>query len=235
MDIEDGHPTPDDTPDAAPDAHKGRHYISTSPAPRPWACQRGWGGWARSNVVTPLVGVRGRGVTLLVLLIMLVACSSMPVQPVRRYSSPLLGPYGSTSSAARAPAGRIVFADRQFPDAVNPLFSGSPVDFEVGAALWSAPVVFDNHFHIQPDQLTEVPLPENGDVQDNGKTIVMRLRHDLRWSDGQPILARDFQYWRPPDQDPNTGAITTGGYAAIASIATPDDFTVILYLNHPYS
>ena len=153
---------------------------------------------------------------------------------MRRVSSPLLGPYASTPPASHTPGGRIVFADRQFPDAVNPLFSGSSVDFEVGAALWAAPVVFDNHFHVQPDQLTEVPLPENGDVQDNGKTIIMHLRHDLRWSDGQPILARDFQYWWQLDQDRNTGAITTSGYDAIASIDTPDDFTVVLHMKHPY-
>ena len=85
-------------------------------------------------------------------LIMLISCGATPTPPVRQVSSPLLGPYAATPAASRGPGGRIVFADRQFPDALNPLFSGSPVDFEVGAALWSAPVVFDNHFHVQPDQ-----------------------------------------------------------------------------------
>jgi peptide/nickel transport system substrate-binding protein len=127
-----------------------------------------------------------------------------------------------------------VLADRQFPDAVNPLFSGSPVDFELQAALWAAPLVFDNHFHAQPDQLTEVPLPENGDVRDNGKTIVMRLRHDLRWSDGQPILSSDFQYWWQLDTNPDTGALNVNGYDQIASIDTPDDFTVVLHMKRPY-
>ncbi len=128
----------------------------------------------------------------------------------------------------------MVLADRQFPDAVNPLFSGSPVDFELQAALWAAPVVFDNHFHAQPDQLTEVPLPENGDVRDNGRTIVMRLRHDLRWSDGQPVLSSDFQYWWQLDMNPDTGALNVNGYDQIASIDTPDDFTVILHMKRPY-
>src|SRR6266568_6358266 len=48
-----------------PDAHKGRHYISTCPTPptqcMPWRGD-GAGGWARPNVVTPLVGVRRGGV-----------------------------------------------------------------------------------------------------------------------------------------------------------------------------
>src|SRR6266568_6644483 len=44
-----------------PDAHQGRHYISTCPAPPTPMCAwrgDGGGGWARPNVVTPLVGVR---------------------------------------------------------------------------------------------------------------------------------------------------------------------------------
>ncbi|GAC1567991.1 MAG: peptide ABC transporter substrate-binding protein [Ktedonobacteraceae bacterium] len=127
-----------------------------------------------------------------------------------------------------------MFAVRQFPDAVNPLFSGSSVDYELEAALWAAPVVEDSQFHVQPDQLTEAPLPENGDVRDNGKTIIMRLRHDLHWSDGQPILSQDFRYWWQLDQNPDTGALNISCYNQIASIDTPDDYTVILHMKQPY-
>ena len=165
----------------------------------------------------------------------LAACDSAPAQPTQQHvTSPLLGPYSATLPASQTRAGSIVLADRQFPDAVNPLFSGSPVDLELQAALWAAPLVFDTHFHAQPDQLTEVPLPENGDVRDNGRTIIMRLRHDLRWSDGQPVLSRDFQYWWQLDQNPDTGALNVSGYDQIASIDTPDDFTVILHMKQPY-
>jgi peptide/nickel transport system substrate-binding protein len=170
---------------------------------------------------------------ILLLFLLLVACdtSAPPATPV---SSPLLGPYRGTQPASRTRQGTLELADRQFPDAVNPLFAASPADLEVSAALWGAPVVFDNHFHAQPDELTEVPLPENGDVRDQGMTIMMHLRHDLRWSDGQPILARDFLYWWQLNQNPDTGAITTTGYDQIASISTPDDFTVVLHMKHPY-
>lgn len=168
------------------------------------------------------------------LALLLLSCASGQPSPSRPVSSPLLGPYAATLPAARSPSGSLVLADRQFPDAVNPLFASSAADFEVSAALWAAPVVYDDHFRVQPDQLTEVPLPGNGDVLDNGQTIIMRLRHDLRWSDGQPLLARDFVYWWQLDQDPDTGAITTSGYDQIASIATPDDYTVVLHMKHPF-
>ncbi len=176
-----------------------------------------------------------RGILLLsVLVFLLLACNTPPVPPPQSSSSPLLGPYTSTPPVSQGQRGSLVFADRQFPDTVNPLFAASPVDLEVDSALWGAPVVFDDHFRAQPDELTEVPLPENDDVRDGGLTIIMRLRHDLRWSDGQPILARDFQYWWRLDQNPATGALNTTGYDQIASIETPDDFTLILHMKHPY-
>ncbi len=176
-----------------------------------------------------------RAISLLCLLAwMISACSGQPPVPAFHDNSPLLGSYSSTPFPGHQPSGRLVLADTGFPTAVNPLFSASRFDLEVSSALWAAPVVFDDHFHAQPDQLTEVPLPENGGVLDGGKTIIMHLRHDLRWSDGQPILASDFAYWWRLDQDANTGAITTAGYDQIASITTPDNYTVVLHMKQPF-
>src|SRR5438105_13712115 len=43
-----------------PDAHKGHHYISTSPSTPPLSVSPGGdgGGWANPNVVMPLVGIK---------------------------------------------------------------------------------------------------------------------------------------------------------------------------------
>lgn len=146
----------------------------------------------------------------------------------------LTGPYSFIPVGTHHSTGKLVVADTDFPTAANPLFAATRADLELSSALWAAPIVFDEHFHAQPDQLTEVPLPENGGVQDGGKTIIMHLRHDLHWSDGQPLLASDFVYWWHLDQDPDTGAITTAGYDQIASISAPDNFTVILHLRQPF-
>lgn len=169
-----------------------------------------------------------------------VACStsssSSPSTSMRSVNNAQLGVYSFTPTPANlpAPAGTVTLAGLQFPDTVNPLFAATPIDGELAAALWGQPVFYDQQFHVYPDQLTEVPLPENGDVQDGGKTIIMHLRHDLRWSDGQPIQASDFAYWWHLNQDPNTGATLTSGYDQIASITTPDAFTVVLHMKRPY-
>jgi peptide/nickel transport system substrate-binding protein len=176
-----------------------------------------------------------RTLSLLMLLAwMFSACAGQTSMPVFSGKSPLLGSYSFTPAPGSQPSGTVVLGDTGFPTAVNPLFSATSFDLEVSSALWAAPVVFDNHFHAQPDQLTEVPLPENGGVQDGGKTIIMHLRRDLRWSDGQPILAADFAYWWELDQNADTGAIATAGYDQIASITTPDSYTVILHMRQPF-
>lgn len=184
------------------------------------------------------ISIRGRRAIHIACIVCVCACVVSacwgPAVSVSQDHSPLTGLYSFTPFAGHSPAGRLVVADSDFPISGNPLFATTRVDLELSTALWAAPVVFDEHFHVQPDQLTEVPLPENGGVQDGGKTIIMHLRHDLRWSDGQPLLAGDFAYWWRLDQDPNTGAITTAGYDQIASITTPDNFTVILHLRQPF-
>jgi peptide/nickel transport system substrate-binding protein len=166
---------------------------------------------------------------------LLLACSDGASSSQISASRPLLGPYSFTPiPSAYAHTGKLVLAGLQFPSAVNPLFASSPSDFTLDNALWARPVFYDQQFHVHPDQLTEVPLPENGGVQDQGKTIVMHLRHDLRWSDGQPIVASDFQYWWRLNQDADTGATLTSGYDQIANIETPDNFTVILHMKRPF-
>lgn len=176
-----------------------------------------------------------RMATLVLLLAWIVSsCVGQPVIPDTHTPSPLVGPYSSFPFPGHQPSGEVILAESGFPTSANPLFATSRFDLEITPALWAAPVVFDQHFHAQPDQLTEVPLPENGDVQDGGKTIIMHLRHDLRWSDGQPILASDFAYWWRLDQNPDTGAITTTGYDQIARITTPDVYTVILHMKRPF-
>ncbi len=171
-------------------------------------------------------GNKPYSVLLLFLLLLATACSITPSEPSQRTSTP--SPIHSTYH------GDITYATTQFPESANPLFASSTADFTLNAALWAQPVFYDQQFHVHPDQLTEVPLPENGGVRDDGKTILLHLRHDLRWSDGQPILASDFSYWWHLNQNPDTGATTRSGYDQIASIDTPDAYTIVLHMKHPF-
>ncbi len=184
------------------------------------------------NRLAALSRLTRRVLALFSLLMLAVACNNPA--PVQRVTSPLLSHYAATPAPSHAPNGTLVLASTTFPTTANPLFASTDADLALNNALWGQPVIYDAQFHILPDQLTEVPLPENGGVIDGGKTIIMHLRHDLHWSDGQPLLAGDFQYWWQLNQNELTGATIRSGYDQINSIETPDDFTVVLHMKRPF-
>jgi peptide/nickel transport system substrate-binding protein len=71
-------------------------------------------------------------------------------------------------------------------------------------------------------------------VSKDGLTVALKLRQDLRWSDGQPLTADDFVYWIEVAQDPRTGVTSTNGIDQIASYREQDPYTLVLTYKHPF-
>ena len=46
----------------------------------------------------------------------------------------------------------------------------------------------------RPMLAAEVPTQENGGVSADGKTVTVKLRPDLKWSDGKPLTAEDVAW-----------------------------------------
>jgi peptide/nickel transport system substrate-binding protein len=108
---------------------------------------------------------------------------------------------------------------------------------EQGPALFGFPFIISPTGQLLPDELTELPTQANGDVSNDGLTVIMRLRPDLKWSDGQPLTAEDFKYWLDVLFDPASGffhpdtGILDGfplGIALIASSQVQDAHTLVL-------
>lgn len=125
--------------------------------------------------------------------------------------------------------GTVLFSDWQFPSSTNLWFNTDVVGTEVDSGLWGAPLAVTSDGKIIPDELTEVPSVQNGDVSKDGLTVTMKLNPNLKWSDGQPITADDFVYWWTVNEDPASGAASTSGFDQITSIDTPDAHTVVLH------
>jgi len=130
--------------------------------------------------------------------------------------------------------GTVLYSDWEFPDSLNPLFATTVVDYELIDAVWGGPIVNGPDLKWLPDQLTEVPTPENGDVSKDGLTVTLHLRHDLKWSDGQPLTSADYKYGWQTLMNPATAAASTTGYDQIKSIDTPDAYTVVLHYARPF-
>jgi peptide/nickel transport system substrate-binding protein len=163
-------------------------------------------------------------VLLLALALVMAACSTGNVNV----------PTGSTGAyqytAPTHKGGTLVYSDWQFPDSTNTWFATSTVDFELITALYGAPVIIGPDGRFLADQLTEVPTLTNGDVSKDGLTVTLKLRHDLKWSDGQELTASDYVYWLNVLLDPATGAASTAGFdsSTLASYVAADKYTLVL-------
>ena len=120
---------------------------------------------------------------------------------------------------------------------VAPMAEGL-LSFTSAADVPKAPKVSD---YFQPQLATEVPTTDNGDVKVTGSTMAVtyKLRHGVKWSDGQPFTSDDvadtvnFYYLKYGDNNP-TPILSTSGWDQIASVTTPDAFTAVVNYKSVY-
>jgi peptide/nickel transport system substrate-binding protein len=81
--------------------------------------------------------------------------------------------------------------------------------------------------------LPEPDLAERWELSDGGKTITFHLRHDVKWSDGVPLTARDVLFTMRVIYDPNvpnSGSFTLTVDGKPIKAEAPDDYTVVMHL-----
>jgi peptide/nickel transport system substrate-binding protein len=105
--------------------------------------------------------------------------------------------------------------------------------------IWSPPIYVDEKATYQPGLLKEVPSTANGDIKvqndasGNPKTmsLTLKLRPNLKWSDGQPLTSADFAFTYKTFADPAFGDKRSFAGNEITSTTTPDNSTVVIQLN----
>ncbi len=102
-----------------------------------------------------------------------------------------------------ARGGRLVVADRGTPKTFNYLLAGDAVSATVASYLMSSALAEMDH-----DTQAFVPgLAESWQASDGGKTITVKLREGLKFSDGTPITADDFLFTLKVAADEKSGAL----------------------------
>jgi len=84
-----------------------------------------------------------------------------------------------------------------------------------------------------PYLITEMPSLENGGISEDGLTITMHLRDDIKWSDNEPITSEDFKFTWAMTIDPKNIVVTTNPYDQVTAIETPDARTVVMKFDAP--
>jgi len=139
------------------------------------------------------------------------------------------------SAAGRGDRDTMVIAESLEPKSLNPALIEGSLSGLVGGILYSFLLTVDAHGHTVPDAATEVPTLRNGGISADGLRITYHLRHDIRWSDGVPLTARDVVFTFHALMNPRTNVPDRYGLDRIATITTPDRYTVVLHLKSRFS
>jgi peptide/nickel transport system substrate-binding protein len=112
------------------------------------------------------------------------------------------------------------------PDSLNPFVGYESSSWEVFRLNYNNLLGFDaKTLEPTPELASEVPTKANGGISADGKTYTFKLRHNVKWQDGEPFTAKDvvftFNYIMKNQLSQYT-SYTTG----FKSVTALDDYTV---------
>ena len=151
-------------------------------------------------------------------------------------ASMVLSACGAIAPAAPSFNGTATITFTQEPDNLNYLyttmfFSAITRDFW-NKGLWS----YDDKNQPVPEIAAEIPTAENGGLSADGKTITVKLRDDVKWSDGEPVTADDFVF--SYDMVMSDKNVVNGRYPFedyVDSVTAKDKQTLVIQLKEPFA
>lgn len=126
------------------------------------------------------------------------------------------------------------FADISEPDNLNEYLSTMDLVYFLSSMMYSYLIVANDHGQLEGDLATQVPSLANGGISRDGKTYVYHLRRNVRWQDGAPLTSADVKFSWQAVVNPNNNTLHREGFTEIASIGTPDPYTVVVHLKRRY-
>ena len=121
------------------------------------------------------------------------------------------------------------------PDSLNPLFSYVERQIDLGQLYCETLVTLNDRNQIVPLLATEVPSRANRGISSDGRTIVYHLRHRVRFADGMELTSQDVAFTYRAILDPRNPVVDSEAVRAIASLQTPDRYTVRIRLRHRWA
>ncbi|HLF76418.1 MAG TPA: peptide ABC transporter substrate-binding protein [Dehalococcoidia bacterium] len=83
---------------------------------------------------------------------------------------------------------------RNDPTHLDPQRANSASDLGISRQLFRGLLWYDEGLNLIPMAAKEVPTEKNGGIRENGLLYTLKLKDGLKWSDGAPLTAADFEY-----------------------------------------
>ena len=150
----------------------------------------------------------------------------------------------STTTAVTAGSGTLTFTNTD-PYTLDPAASNEALSTSYIMQIYSGLMKLDNNLEPVPDIAASMPT-----VSADGLTYTFHLRTDVKFSDGTPVTANDFQYSWNRAANPATNSPTAPEYLGdiagvndvlsgkatqISGVKVIDDYTLQVTINSPES
>jgi peptide/nickel transport system substrate-binding protein len=175
----------------------------------------------------------------IVTLSLLLAACAGPAKPTAQPEQPTAVPEQPTKvpePPTPVPQPKVAtFIFTQEFDTLNPLYTNmwfSTITHQIwNCWAWA----FDEVNNPLPVLVKEMPSTANGGISADGKVITLKLRNDLKWSDGTPLTAEDFIFTYEMTMNAANTVSTQHPYDKIEKIEAPDAQTVVTTFKDPYA
>jgi peptide/nickel transport system substrate-binding protein len=163
-----------------------------------------------------------------------VAATEAPTQPPAATEAPTQPPAATQPSEAAGKKVATLIWTQEF-DTLNPLYTqmwfvSAIFPIYMCQAWW-----FNEKLEPVPNLVAEMPSKENKGISDDNRTITLKLRDGIKWSDGQPITSADFKFTYDMILADKNTVVTRNPYDKIEKLETPDAQTVVVTFKEPYA
>jgi peptide/nickel transport system substrate-binding protein len=135
---------------------------------------------------------------------------------------------GCVKPAPLAPPGYLQIDLPTAPSSIDPRVSADAISSRVSELIYDSLVRIDRDGNFRGD------LAEAFE-RTSSTAIVFHLRHDVRFSNGQRLTARDVKYTYDSILDPATLSIKRAMLAEMASLTIVDDYTLVMNTRRSYA
>ena len=126
-------------------------------------------------------------------------------------------------------------ADLADPSSLDPLLAHDQDTIGYDLLVCQTLIGMDRRNRLIPVLVTQIPSRSNGGISRDGKTIAYRLRKRVRFADGVELTSADVAFTYRAIFDSRNPVLSQDAYRRIASLETPDRYTVIVRLKQPWN
>lgn len=128
-------------------------------------------------------------------------------------------------AAQAADSNSVIIGSVGVPRHFNAAIQSGIFTFMPASSIFASPLRYSKTWEPEPY------VAESWKVAEDGLSVTLNLRHDVKFHDGEPLTAADVKF---SIETIKANHPFKTMLAPVSSVETPDDYTVVIHLEHPH-